>query len=205
MKTTKTMKTMKTIKTIKTIKTMKTIKLLAILFISALTFTACSEDDHDHDDHDHENEVMTTLTYTLTNGNDQVVLTFKDLDGEGGNDGTYDISGPLSANTTYTGEIKILNETESPAEDITEEIKEEDDEHEFFYTSTVSGLAIEKTDVDGDGNPLGLETSVTSGGAGSGSIYIVLKHEPTKPNDGTSGDAGGSTDIEVTFNNVTVQ
>ena len=32
-------------------KTMKTTKLLAILFISALSFTACSEDDdHDHDE-----------------------------------------------------------------------------------------------------------------------------------------------------------
>jgi hypothetical protein len=189
----------------KTIKTMKTIKLLAILFISALTFTACSEDDHDDHDHDHENEVITTVTYTLTNGNDQVVLTYKDLDGDGGNNPTYDISGPLSANTTYTGEIKLLNETESPAEDITEEIKEEEDEHEFFYTTTVAGLAIEKTDVDDDGNPVGLETSVIPGGAGSGSITIVLKHEPTKPNDGTSSDAGGSTDIEVTFNDVTVQ
>ena len=191
-------------KTIKTMKTMKTIKLLAILFISALTFTACSEDDHDdHDDH-HEEEVITTLNYTLTNGNDIITLTFEDLDGEGGSDGTYTISGPLSANTTYTGTLKLLNATESPAEDITEEIKEEDDEHEFFYTSTVTGLAIKKTDVDGNGNPVGLETSVISGAAGSGSISIVLKHEATKPNDGSSESAGGSTDIEVTFN-VTVE
>lgn len=184
---------------------LKTIKLLAILFISALTFTACSEDDHDdHDDHDHEEEVITTLNYTLTNGSDVVTLSFSDPDGEGGNEGTYSISGPLKANSTYTGAIELLNETESPAEDITEEIEEEDDEHEFFFTSTVAGLAITKTDVDGNGNPLGLETSLTSGAAGSGSITIVLKHEPTKPNDGTSTGAGGSTDLEVTFN-VTVE
>lgn len=185
--------------------TAKIIKFLAILFISALTFTACSEDDHDdHDDHDHEEEVITTLNYTLTNGGDIVTLSFKDLDGEGGNEGTYAISGSLKANTTYTGAIELLNETESPAEDITEEIKEEDDEHEFFFTSSVSGLTISKTDTDGNGNPLGLETSITSGAAGSGSITVVLKHEPTKPNDGTSASAGGSTDIEVTFN-VTVE
>ena len=84
------------------------------------------------------------------------------------------------------------------------EIEEEDDEHEFFFTSSVSGLTISKTDTDGNGNPLGLETSITSGAAGSGSITVVLKHEPTKPNDGTSASAGGSTDIEVTFN-VTVE
>jgi hypothetical protein len=182
--------------------TVKTIKLLAILFISALTFTACSEDDHD--DHDHEEEVITTVNYTLTSGSDVVTLTYRDLDGEGGNEGVPTVFGSLSANTTYAGAIELLNETESPAENMTEEIEEEDDEHEFFFTSTVTGLTISKTDVDGDGNPLGLETSLASGAAGSGSITIVLKHEPTKPNDGTSASAGGSTELEVTFN-VTVQ
>ena len=182
--------------------TVKTIKLLAILFISALTFTACSEDDHD--DHDHEEEVITTVNYTLTSGSDVVTLTYRDLDGEGGNEGVTTVSGSLSANTTYAGAIELLNETESPAENMTEEIEEEDDEYEFFFTSTVTGLTISKTDVDGDGNPLGLETSLASGAAGSGSITIVLKHEPTKPNDGTSASAGGSTELEVTFN-VTVQ
>ena len=205
MKIINTVKTMKTIKTMKTMKTMKTIKLLAILFISALTFTACSEDDHDeHDDHDHENEVITTVDYTLTNGSDEVTLTFFDLDGMGGNEGEATVSGPLTANTTYTGITEFLNATEDPVENVTEEIMEEDDEHEIFYTSTIAGLTFTKTDVDGNDNLLGLKTLVTTGEAGSGSITIVLKHEPTKPNNGSAEDAGGSTDIEVTFN-VTVQ
>lgn len=182
--------------------TIKITKLLAILFITALTFTACSEDDHD-DDHDHEEELITTVNYTLTNGDDIITLTFSDPDGEGGNDGTYSISGPLTANANYTGEIELLNESESPAEDITEEVKEEDDEHEFFYTNT-AGLTIEKTDTDGNGNPLGIETRVNTGNAGAGTITVFLIHEPTKPNNNTVADANGSTDVEVTFN-VTVQ
>ena len=104
-------------------------------------------------------------------------------------------------------ELHYPNDTHDNEDDtcnVNEEIEEEDDEHEFFFTSTVTGLTISKTDVDGDGNPLGLETSLASGAAGSGSITIVLKHEPTKPNDGTSASAGGSTELEVTFN-VTVQ
>ena len=181
--------------------TNKIIKLLAILFISALTFTACS-DDHNDDDHDHEEELITTVTYTLTNGNDVVTLTFEDLDGEGGNAGTYNVSGPLTASATYTGAIKLENTTESPSENITEEILAEADEHEFFYTNT-AGLTITKTDTDGT-NPLGIETTVIAGAAGTGTLSIILKHEPTKPNDGTSAGAGGSTDVEVTFN-VTVQ
>tara|TARA_Y100000034_G_scaffold137038_1_gene219093 strand:- start:18978 stop:19553 length:576 start_codon:yes stop_codon:yes gene_type:complete len=185
---------------------MKTIKLLAILFISTLTFTACNdEEDHDdHDDHDHEEELITTATYTLTDGTNTITLTFQDLDGEGGNPGTTTVSGPLMANTTYTGSMSLLNETESPAEDITTEVQAESAEHEFFYTTTVSGLTITKTDQDSNGDPFGLATSLTTTGAGTGTITIVLKHEPTKPNNGTAAGAGGETDIEVTFN-VTVQ
>ncbi len=179
--------------------TMKTIKLLAILFISALTLSSCSDDDHDDDDHDHEEELITTVNYTLTNGNDVVTLSFVDLDGEGGSDGTYSVSGSLSANTTYTGAIELLNETEDPAEDITVEVKDEADEHEFFYSSNITGVSVAKTDTDGDGNPIGIETTLTTGDTGIGTLTIILKHEPTKPNDGTADNAGGSTDVEVTF------
>ena len=181
--------------------TIKITKLLAILFISVFTFTACSDDDDDDNDHDHdsEEELITTVKYTLTNGSDVVTLKFSDPDGDGTIEPIYEVSGDLTANNTYTGMIELLNETESPAEDITEEVKEEADEHEFFYTSDVSGLAITKTDVDGNDNPLGIETSVTTGEAGSGTLTIVLKHEPTKPNDGSSSSAGGSTDVEITF------
>jgi len=180
--------------------TIKITKLLAILFISVCTFTACSDDDDDDDhDHDSEEELITTVKYTLTSGSDVVTLKFSDPDGDGPIEPVYDIVGDLTANSTYTGMIELLNETESPAEDITEEVKEEADEHEFFYTSDVSGLTITKTDTDGNGNPLGVETSLTTVGAGSGTLTIVLKHEPTKPNDGSSSSAGGSTDVEITF------
>ncbi|WP_299014316.1 type 1 periplasmic binding fold superfamily protein [uncultured Polaribacter sp.] len=184
---------------------MKTLRLIALFFVATLAFSSCADSDDHDDDHDHEEELITTVTYTLTNGSDVVTLKFQDLDGEGGQEGITTISGPLTANTMYTGSIKLLNETESPAEDITEEIEEEDDEHEFFFASSITGLSIEKTDEDEDGNPVGLETSLTTGTAGSGSITVILKHEPSKPNDGTSASAGGSTDVEVTFNNVTVQ
>ncbi len=175
---------------------MKTIKLLAVLFISTLVFTSC-EDDHD-DDHDHgsDEELITTVLYTLTDGNNTIVLEWEDLDGDTGNAPTIS-SGTLTANTSYTGSIQLLNRTESPAEDITLEVRAEGDEHEFFYTNT-AGLTITKTDTDGT-NPVGIETSLSTGAAGSGSLTIVLKHEPTKPNDGTAANAGGSTDVQVTF------
>lgn len=180
---------------------MKTIKLLALLFVSSLTVLSCSSDDDHNDGHDHEEELITTVIYTLTNSSnsaDVVTLTFTDLDGEGGADGTYDISGPFTAGATYTGAIQLWNATENPAENITEEVEAEGDEHEFFYSNT-AGLTITKTDNDSNGNPLGIETTVVAGTAGTGSITVILKHEPTKPNDNTAAGAGGSTDVEVTF------
>ncbi|CAL2103180.1 conserved exported protein of unknown function [Tenacibaculum sp. 190130A14a] len=191
------------------LKSLNTIKLLAILFVAGLSFTACS-DDHDHDDHDHEGEVITTFTYTLTNTTnnaDVVTLTFEDLDGEGGQSGTYTISGPLTANATYNGAVELLNKTVPSTDDeynITNEVKEESDEHEFFYSSSIAGITITKTDKDSKNNPLGVETTVATGAAGTGTLTALLKHEPTKPNDGTAAGAGGSTDIEVVFN-ITVQ
>lgn len=189
----------------KTMKTIKTIKLLALLFMSSLAIVSCSSDDdgdHHDDDHDHENELITTVIYTLTNTSDSsvVTLTFRDLDGPGGQDPEpIVVSGPLAANATYTGELKLWNETESPAEDISEEIAEmEADEHEVFYVNT-AGVTIAKTDVDANNNPLGFDTNVTTGAAGSGSLTVILIHEPTKPNDGTPNGAGGSTDIEVSY------
>jgi hypothetical protein len=183
-------------------KTIKIVKLVALLFVTSIAFVSCS-DDHD-DAHDHEEELITTVTYPLTNENEEVTLEFKDLDGEGGSDGTYNISGPLVANTTYVGVLKLENETESPAEDITLEVKTEGDEHEFFYSSTVVGVTILKNDMDANGNPIGINTTLSTGNSGSGTLSIILKHEPTKPNTGTATDAGGSTDVEITFS-VTIQ
>ncbi len=183
------------------LKTMKTLKLLALLFVSSLTIVSCSNNDDDDHNDGNEEELITTVMYTLTNnanGADVVTLTFTDLDGEGGADGVYNISGPLTANATYTGAIEFLNETENPAEDITEEVEEEGDEHEIFYSNTV-GLTITKNDTDGDGNPLGLETTLTTGAASNGTITVILRHEPTKPNDGTAAGAGGSTDAQVSY------
>ena len=193
-------------------KTMKTTKLLAILFISALCFTACSEDDdHDHDDHGHgeHEEEITQLVYTLTNTDnsaDVVTFTFTDEDGDGGQDGTQDVSGNLTANATYEGKLELLNLEEG--EDVGAEIAEDDaEDHEIFYITNVAGLQFTTTDVDANSNPLGFDTEVTTGAGGTSVLTISVVHEGKKPNDGTTQDAlsgGGTTDIEATFN-VTVE
>ena len=173
------------------------------LLASTLIFASCSDDD-DAPEPVNEEEVITTLTVTLDSGSDTVVMQYQDLDGDGPDAATVTVSGSLSANTTYDGSIILLNETESPAENVTEEIEEDDLDHQFFYT-VGSGLdvAAEYGDADSQGNPLGLSFILNTGVASSGGLTFTLRHEPNKPNTGLE-NAGGETDIEVTFD-VTVE
>ncbi len=177
--------------------------LLISIFTSLLAFMSCS-DDPDDPVIENEEEVITTLTYTLTpaEGGSAVVLNYVDLDGDGPNEPTI-TNGTLSAETIYTGAVTLLNETESPAESVTEEVAEEDKDHQIFFETTVSGLTVEYTDFDGDGNPVGLANILTTGSAGSGNLTVTLKHEPDKSasgvSDGDMTNAGGETDISVTW------
>ena len=180
---------------------MKTVKFLSTtIFATALIFS-CSSDDDSAPDPVLEEEVITTMTITLTaDGQADVILQTQDLDGDGPDLPVVTVSGNLSSNTNYSGSITLLNETEDPAENMTEEIEEEDLEHQFFY-SVGSGLDAQTdyNDADSEGNPLGLDFVLSTYSASSGSITFTLRHEPNKPNMGLE-DAGGETDIEATFN-----
>jgi len=183
---------------------MKNVKFLSVVLFVSLLFTACSDDDTPEPVN--EEEVITTLTVTLTpnGGGTPITLQTRDLDGDGPNVPVVTVSGDLATGVTYNGVIVLLNETETPAEDITQEVEGEDEEHQFFYT-VGSGLDVTTayTNFDGNGNPLGTEFTLTVGAVSSGALTFTLRHEPTKPNTGLS-DAGGETDIEATFN-LTIQ
>jgi len=176
-------------------------KYFAFLIIATLLFSACDKDDPEEV---LEEELITTLNYTLTpsNGGTAITLSFEDLDGDGGNDPKI-TGGTLAANQSYVGTMELLNASESPAENVTLEIDEEDEEHQFFFQSNVANLSVAYNDKDANGNPVGLSSILTTGDAASGSITITLRHEPAKSASGVSnGDitnAGGETDIEVIF------
>jgi len=184
--------------------TMK-IKFFGALAISLLVGLSACKKEQETPTVPNEEEVITTLTYTLTPtaGGTPVVFSFKDLDGDGGNDPVI-VHADLKANTEYMGVIELLNEQETPAEDITAEIKEEDDEHQFFYQNDISGLHVHYMDQDDNGKPVGLKTHVVTGAQGSGVLTVTLRHQPDKSasgvSDGEIANAGGETDIEVTFN-----
>jgi hypothetical protein len=191
------MKTMKT--KMKTMKTMKTsIPLLSI--IALLFMTSCTDDDAVTIIN--EEELITTVELELTNSADATnVVLFKsvDIDGEGPDNPVITITGTVNANSTYQGAVRFLNESISPSEDITEEVIEEGDEHEVFYSSSLADFSITKIDLDANGNPLGVITTLQTGAIGTGTLTVVLRHEPTKPNDNTLIGAGGETDVQVSF------
>ena len=178
--------------------------LLVSLIMSVIIFSACDKDDPKIPN---EEEVITTLRYTLSpegdnNEDSKIVLSFQDLDGDGGKSPVI-MGANLKANTTYLGTLELLNELGSPAEKITEEIQEEDEAHQFFFESSLKDLSIAYADKDEDENPIGLKTKLITQAAGQGTLKITLRHEPNKTAEGVSdGDiklAGGETDIEIIF------
>lgn len=178
-----------------------------MLVVIALGWASCSDDDPIPVN---EEEVITTLTVTFrTGGGVAMTLQTRDLDGDGPNPPVITKTGDLAVNTVYDCTIELLNETETPAEDITEEIDEESAEHQFFFTTTNGIGTVAYDDMDGNGNPLGLAFTLTTAAAATGDLTIILRHEPDKDaagvSDGDITNAGGETDIEVTFTGISVQ
>ena len=194
--------------------------LVSILF-SLLLFTSCDDVDHDHD-HDHDQEVITTVVLSFTDGSGTDPQTFEWADPE--NDGSPIVDDiVLTAGNSSSVSIAFLNELEEPAEDLTEEIADEADEHQIFFTgSAVQGPAtgtnaeaiVEHSyaDEDSSGLPLGLQNTLATLGTGSGELVLTLRHMPLENGASvkTAGVAedvanggfesiGGDNDVQITF------
>lgn len=186
-------------------KTMNTIKLLSLSLVALLTLSACSDDDS-APQLINEEEVITTLNVYLTaeGGTEELVFSYRDLDGDGIDPEVT--ASTLNANTSYSGRVEFLNELESPAEDITEEVIEEGVQHQVFYVSSNAlNVTTQYQDQDANGNPIGVEFSLQTGAASSGNLTYFLIHEGDKSAEGASEGTyndnlvGGETDIQVTF------
>ncbi|HMW38396.1 MAG: type 1 periplasmic binding fold superfamily protein [Saprospiraceae bacterium] len=174
-------------------------KIIYYVFVAAIVFFMgnCTQSEN-------ESELITSLNYVLTDtSGQQVILVFKDLDGDGGVAPVINVSGPLKKNMTYSGVIELKNEAQTPAVDITQEIMKEAVDHQFFYDNTAS-IAVSYKDADSKGDPLGVKTQLLTAGAAQGKLTITLRHLPDKKAAGVAaGDirnAGGESDLEVSFN-----
>lgn len=179
-------------------------KKLSVLFFVAFVaqsslYTSCTKKD---DTPDEEQELITTLKIVATNStnpSDVRTFMFKDTDGAGGNEPSID-NIALAANEVYNVAIEVLDESKTPADNITAEIAEEKNDHQFFFVPSV-GLNLTNTYQDADDNnlPVGLATKFATGATSTGILTVTLKHQPgTKDNN----IATGETDVQVNFSTV---
>jgi hypothetical protein len=178
---------------------MKTTQKSILMVLMAMAIvTGCKKDEPNPVE---DNENLTTVRLKFTEGGTTSTFTFKDLDGAGGNAPIIDkIS--LKPNTNYTLAVEILDESKTPAGNITNDIFDERDQHIFQYVATpATVLSVTSTDKDTRGFPVGLTATARTVGAGTGKLKVVLHHQPPVNGkaikDGTFGV--GSVDFDGTF------
>jgi hypothetical protein len=201
----------------KTMTTFKNLRLLTILF-SAITIVSCSNDDDAAPEEENEVEVFTDVTLIFTNTADPsnvVRASAQDPDGTGIQELQILDAITLAADTEYTLAYEILNALDpTDVENIGDEILEEDNEHQFFFSFTEDVFAnptgngnidaaadpINYNDQDENGNPVGLSTTWTTASATSSgeSFTVRLQHQPDVKT-ATSGSNDGDTDFALTF------
>jgi hypothetical protein len=188
-------------------------KLPVYLFAAlAIGFASCESDDPEPEN---DGEVITDVT-----------LTFQELNASGGLVGT-----PFSAKASdpegievgtaptiqtinlvkgkiYRMTITVTNSIEN--EDITAEILEEADEHQFFFLGgAFTGNILTIAYNDPSGKLIGLQNRLTvssSPGTNNTSMQVILRHDldknfpgATNPNFANYAQAGGESDLDITF------
>jgi hypothetical protein len=153
-------------------------------------------------------------------GGADVIAAFDDPDGDGGNPPTVT---PISLmnGKTYTLAVRFQNKLESPPEEITDEVRDEGDEHQVFLTGTaVNGPATNNAgaplthtyaDMDANGLPIGLSNMIAAA-TGTGQLTLTLRHMPPvndqavkvanlagQVKTGGIDSIGGDTDVQVNF------
>lgn len=186
--------------------------LLLAFLIGTLFLYSCEDDDVPPEENEEEIITDVTLTFTPEGGGTAITAAAEDPDGEGPDDIEVLNDIVLEPNTTYVLTIDLVNDIEG--ESITEEVEEEDEEHMLFFAWT-DGLfsdpsgdgnvgagnrndPVNYNDSDDDGNPLGLETTWTTGDVGSGTFRVILKHQPDIKS-ATSDSTEGESDVDLTW------
>ena len=161
------------------------------------------------------------LEFAPAGGGPLITVTATDPDGGGVQDIIVDGPINLLKDSEYTMTLELLNELYLPGDEdynVTEAIKNEGEEHQFFFSfsegtfaspegtgnilsdmSSVPG-SINYLDKDSSGQPLGIQTSWTTSGSvsNSKSFRIILKHQPELKSS-TSTSLDGESDLDVSF------
>jgi hypothetical protein len=153
-------------------------------------------------------EVITTVILKFTPASGSAIeAKFDDPDGDGGNPPTVD---PIAlAAGSYGLTVRFQNGFESPPEEITDEVRDEQNFHLVLFTGDAPLMQTYK-DMDDNGLPVGLSSDVTAS-AGSGKLIVTLRHMPPELPPVKAADTvmmakmngvetiGGATDAQVEF------
>lgn len=171
--------------------------MLSLLSLQVFIFSSCKEEELPEEPN--EEELITTLILEFENTISGEVHTFefRDTDGPGGSEPVDFDTIRLDDNSSYHITVSLLNESVSPADDITVEVVEEGVDHQLFYvTSGGLNLFISYDDEDANGDPIGLHAMAATTDASTGTTTVTLKHQPDiKDGNILTGD----TDVEVIF------
>ena len=202
----------------KTINAISYIKRIGVIPVVAagLILVGCKKDDEDpHHEHDHEVFTDVKLIFTNTEDSKDVVeATAQDPDGEGVKQLEVKSAINLDTSKSYTLTFEIMNNLESPGEDIGAEIKEEDNEHQVFFSFSEGAFSnplgngnidkasdpIDYNDEDENGHVVGLSTTweTSSTPLEKGTFTVQLQHQPDVKT-ATSSVEDGDADFVLRF------
>jgi len=195
-------------------------RILALLIAPCvILLSSCKDDDPVKEDIP---ELITkaTLIFTPTAGTGASVVkvTAADPDGEGPQSIAINGEIKLTKGITYTLTVEMLNELAEPASDeynISKEVLDEGDEHQFYFAWTGNVFSnpagdgnidnrndsVNYKDKDVNDLPVGLTTEWTAASTSitnTNTFHIVLKHQPELKS-ATSTFDDGETDLDLTF------
>lgn len=152
------------------------------------------------DDHD----AITTVTVRIVDKSDTtkvITAVWEDLDGIGGANPNRIDTIKIEKARVYACSVTLQNHSAHPPVDLTEDIKSELDNHQFFYDIANGSGQIVITDSDSRGLPVGLNFTLTTpmdASAVPGSLTMSLYHFENSA-DKTGSNRGNETDVEVAF------
>ncbi len=182
---------------------MKKISFVLSLFTAtALFWASCNKEEKVVSPPAPGNEFLTTVKLVAKNiadTTDVVTAKWVDLNPNGGSPDLSQATLNLRKNAVYNVSVSFLDETKTPAEDITTEVRDRANYHLVCY-GIYAGLNLTVVRTDKDTNvptlELGLTTDFTTGAVSSGNLEVSLHHQPNVKN----GDCDrGSTDADVNF------
>lgn len=175
---------------------------LSLMAVSLMIVAGCEKENQPAEEN--ENELITTvqLDFTKRGTDDRSTFTWEDADGPGGEIPIIDTV-RLDDNSVYDVEVSFWNKSVTPAENITEEVRGESENHRVYYeASAASGILINGYDNDTGGVPLGIQSVWTTTGSSEGTVMVVLRHYPNggKAADDPMNSPKSSTDAGAIFN-----